>query len=683
MSGPTLCIPIPARDEGGLYTFLRNFRAYLDRSGIRHTERLDEPFDVLLVNSWIVPAEVVRTVKRDRPSVRVVHRLDGSARDYGRYGTADAEQRAVNALADLTIFQSDYARYVCRKYRIAADGPVIHNAVDVERFRPAPTQPPAERPRIACVTWSTNPRKGGATIAELARRHPAYDFVLCGRFDSVPDGRNIERHGAVDHAQLAAILRSCHVLLFTAQNESCPNVVLEALATGLPVAYRHSGGVPELVGDAGEPVAADESFESTVSAFLRDWPRRSCAARARAVKTFAPDAVFPRYLDAIEACGRRETPATKNTARRRMVAPQLISSAQRTSDWMAARVPMLNRRIGRARRRQVGWVTRDAFPDKKRALSELDSFSRMRTGNTAAWINGASDLVWNELYRRGERYDIVVFQKVMQADAIAEARALQRAGVRVVFDANVNYYEKSGDYFIPGTEPTSEQQRDAVEMTRLADCVVADSSYLREIIRPLNANVTWIPDNVNLTIYTGVREHVETRPVRLVWSGVGKKAAHLLEIGAVLSSLEGFELVLVTDTEPECLPDLRACLPCRVEKFSDEAYARTLLTCDIIISPKRIANAYERAHTEYKIALGMEMGLPAVASPQASYVEALDGGGGIVARSADEWRAALTELGADPEKRRALGAAARATVRTRYSTPVVSRKYLSVLERFA
>ena len=79
-----------------------------------------------------------------------------------------------------------------------------------------------------------------------------------------------------------------------------------------------------------------------------------------------------------------------------------------------------------------------------------------------------------------------------------EVRTLQAKGTLVVFDANVNYYEIWGDYDVPGTRPTAEQQRAAVWMTTQADWVVADSTYLASIVRKLTPRVSMIPDNVNL-----------------------------------------------------------------------------------------------------------------------------------------------------------------------------------------
>ena len=49
-------------------------------------------------------------------------------------------------------------------------------------------------------------------------------------------------------------------------NDPCPNTVLEALASGLPVLYSASGGVPELVGaDAGVGLALPATFDQDLT----------------------------------------------------------------------------------------------------------------------------------------------------------------------------------------------------------------------------------------------------------------------------------------------------------------------------------------------------------------------------------------------------------------------------------
>ena len=696
-----LCIPIDYRPEGGMYTFIAGFTAFLEQNGVPLTRRLDDEFDVLFVNSWAVPFEAVRDVKRARPSVRVVQRVDGAAVDYGRMDDADARQARVNLLADLTIFQSVYSRHSVReKYRvIVQDGPVILNPVDVAAF--APDGPRREfggsGPRVITVCWSTNRLKGTWQIDRLAAENPDVTFVLAGRFEHIGRHDNVQRLGHLGRDDLAAALRSCDAFLNLSENDPCPNVVIEALASGLPVVFRDSGGVPELVGDCG--VALDRpGFRAALDAVLVRRPELSRQARRRAETTFASSIVFPQYVGAIAAAPLR--PPITDTRIEELadcgypVKPRPADRARRLARAALDRAPIVRtvvdswrrgRAAGSSKAVRIGWITHDSFPGRKRRFDELEPFTRMRTGRIAEWINANSESLHNEVYRPGERYDVVVFQKMMDARCQAEAQRIRASGGAVVFDANVNYYEIVGDYFISGTKPTDEQHADALWMTRFADHVVADSTYLEGVIRPLNANVTWIPDNVSLDVYSGERVHSSRSPVRLIWSGVSRKAAHLLEIGDVLAGRTGIELVVVSDRRPDCVGELETRVPLRlVTPFSDASYARELLASDIIISPRRLCNAYELGHTEYKIALGMGIGLPAIASPQQSYIEAISAkNGGIVAGNPAEWTSALDTLVGSAVRRAGMGARARQTVLERYSTPVVALRYLEVLERLA
>ncbi|MGQ0732901.1 MAG: glycosyltransferase [Acidobacteriota bacterium] len=686
----TLCIPIPHRPEGGMYTFLGNFRAYLERAGVGHTVDLDGEYDTLFVNSWVVPYRTVSRVKRARPDLRVVQRVDGAAQDYGRPEVSDWQQARVNLLADLTIFQSRYSRYSTReKFTvIAQDGPIIYNPVDVELFQPEGPRAdlPPGVPRVACASWSTNRAKGTWLIDRIAAEHPDTCFVLCGRFKDVQPRANVARLGHLSRRDLAAALRACDVFLNLSENDPCPNVVLEALASGLPVLFRDSGGVPELVGDCGKAVTP-ETFAVALTEVMIDRDRLARAARERAVQRFGPEVIFPQYLAAMETATRRRGPV--GCGRLRLAAagyPVLprVKSPRDLVGSIARRVPRVLGALTRASSPEgrVGWVTYDSFPGRKRRFSELDSFTGMRVGNVATWLNRHDRRLRHELYDPQREYQVVVFQKAMDARCQDEAAKIRAAGGKVVFDANVNYYEVWGDYFVPGTAPTELQQHDARRMTTMADWVVADSAYLHALITPINPKATWIPDNVDRRLYRGVRSHAPG-PLRLVWSGIGKKAAHLLIIVNVLAALREATLTLVVDEPPDCLADLERAIRCRVVPFSNRQYARTLLESDVIISPKRLVNGYEMAHTEYKIALGMAVGLPAVASPQPSYVDAIGHlHGGVIAADHQAWHEAFERL-RNPAVRAEMGDRARRTVAERYDTAVVAARYGGLLSDLA
>jgi glycosyltransferase involved in cell wall biosynthesis len=336
-------------------------------------------------------------------------------------------------------------------------------------------------------------------------------------------------------------------------------------------------------------------------------------------------------------------------------------------------------RSRRSSGKRIGWVTSSSLDSDRATFRGLPPPLAMRVANVARWID-ANDGWRNELYRPDRRYDVIVFVKAMSGRHLDEAERAQARGARVVFDANVNYYEVWGEYDIVDTRPTDEQQRQAAAMTSLADWVVADSTYLLGVVRTLTERASWIPDNVDVGLFRPSHRRRRDGSLRLVWSGMARNAKPLLLARDAFASLGDAELVVVANEEPDELSELREAIPTRYVPFELRRYARLLRECDLIVSPKRLVNGYELGHTEWKITLGMAAGLPAVASPQQSYVEAIeDRGGGIVASSPGEWTQALGRLASDPELRSELGRRAVETVRDRYATPVVARKYRNLL----
>lgn len=336
---------------------------------------------------------------------------------------------------------------------------------------------------------------------------------------------------------------------------------------------------------------------------------------------------------------------------------------------------------------RVGWVTQDPQVPSLRLFGRLAFGLRFKVAYLSRWINRHDDRFQCELYDPKRRYDIVVFLKTMGAVFEEEAQRIQTYGGKVIFANNVNYYEVWGDYFVPFTMPSPKQQRDAIAMTSMANWVIADSSYVAKRAKRYNARVTWIPDNVNLEIFNRVRHHVARERVVLVWSGIPRKARHLLDTCPMLASVPNIELWLVSGDvgdptlAPDVLAELTAVAKCRIIPFTEHKLAHVLPRCDIMISPKRLCNAYEMGHTENKIAFGMAAGLPVVASSQPSYVEALAQGGGFIADTSEEWASALEKLCRDWALRAEMGRQGRATVIEKYSTAPVAKQYLEVFEQ--
>lgn len=328
---------------------------------------------------------------------------------------------------------------------------------------------------------------------------------------------------------------------------------------------------------------------------------------------------------------------------------------------------------------KVGWIT-DTFPKRPSRSSvwlRSGAMLTMRYRNLVLWLNRHG--FHNEFYRADSQYDAVVIIKTFTEPVLAEVNRLKAKGTPVIFDANVNYYYIWGDYPDPKTKPTPDLQRAAIQITCLADAIIADSQYLRDVVMDFNPCVAWIPDNVWPFMFRPASHAEHQGKLRLIWSGVAFKSNELALLKEVFRTVKGLELWLVSDGRPPVIDELPPTLPIHTFPYSDLYYAWLLGRADAIISPRTLNNGYNLGHTEYKISLGMARNLPAIASPQPSYVTALSRGGGIICHTPNEWIEALTLLRDDPIQRLAMGKAARQTAESHYLTPVVAAQLAEVI----
>jgi glycosyltransferase involved in cell wall biosynthesis len=66
-----------------------------------------------------------------------------------------------------------------------------------------------------------------------------------------PTGEFIRYTGTVAHSELPALYAQADLCVFASSCENMPNILLEGMASGLPVACSRMGPMPEVLGDAG------------------------------------------------------------------------------------------------------------------------------------------------------------------------------------------------------------------------------------------------------------------------------------------------------------------------------------------------------------------------------------------------------------------------------------------------
>jgi glycosyltransferase involved in cell wall biosynthesis len=80
-----------------------------------------------------------------------------------------------------------------------------------------------------------------------------------------PEARFIRYRGAVPHEELHGLYAAADINVFASSCENMPNILLEGMASGLPIACSNRGPMPEVLGDAGvyfDPEQPDEIAEA-------------------------------------------------------------------------------------------------------------------------------------------------------------------------------------------------------------------------------------------------------------------------------------------------------------------------------------------------------------------------------------------------------------------------------------
>lgn len=194
----------------------------------------------------------------------------------------------------------------------------ITNGVNAAEFHPGP----AERARfglpegvpVALFAGDLRtPRKNLDTVLASLPDVPGLHLAVAGRHEGTPYPALAQTHGIADRVHfigfqrdMPALMRSADMLVFPSRYEACSLVLLEALASGLPVVTAESAGGAELVAPDVGTVLADSENQGALAAALRDLTEHPSRRRAmgRMGRALAERHSWPsmarRYLDLLQ-----------------------------------------------------------------------------------------------------------------------------------------------------------------------------------------------------------------------------------------------------------------------------------------------------------------------------------------------------------------------------------------------
>jgi glycosyltransferase involved in cell wall biosynthesis len=209
----------------------------------------------------------------------MVHRVDGPISAYRGWdnGTDQRIWQINHELADATIFQSHYSLQKHLELGLEMRNPcVIMNAVDGDIFHPHGhiAFERQRKIRLVSTSWSDNPNKGAATYQWIEDHldWERFDYTFVGR--SPIRFQRIHMREPLSSTELAAVLRQHDIFITASVNDPCSNSLIEALACGLPVLYLHSGGHPEIVGQAGLGFSSAEEIPTLLDQLVDEYEQR-------------------------------------------------------------------------------------------------------------------------------------------------------------------------------------------------------------------------------------------------------------------------------------------------------------------------------------------------------------------------------------------------------------------------
>lgn len=182
-------------------------------------------------------------------------------------------------IADKIIYQSEFSKFhiedlLLKRFKVDLGNKktkIIYNGIDINRFKPEENLKNTSNFPNILVSHRMVPYKRAHQIPQIVSKlrnyYPQLKVHVVGNGVKNPLyfnqnsldyfkkqvkilglDENFYFHGYVEPNNLPKVYNSCDFMLNLSYADPCPNVVIEAMACGLPVIAPNSGGIPELIG---------------------------------------------------------------------------------------------------------------------------------------------------------------------------------------------------------------------------------------------------------------------------------------------------------------------------------------------------------------------------------------------------------------------------------------------------
>ncbi len=170
-------------------------------------------------------------------------------------------------LADYVIYQTEFTKHSADKFLGKYKGAlsVLINPVDTKHFKPKENVNDKFTILMSGHHFESVERMEVSIGAVRKIRESGIDakLLVIGKTENCPKETWTEEVGSYTQEEAPSLYQRAHMLLHLKYLDPCPTIVLEALASGLPVVGQKNGGMPELVDEkSGVLIPVVEDFNN-------------------------------------------------------------------------------------------------------------------------------------------------------------------------------------------------------------------------------------------------------------------------------------------------------------------------------------------------------------------------------------------------------------------------------------